>query len=86
MATDPSRHTPPDSAPLEIPEVAALMRLLANLNAGAMFALCLWLAWAAMDYTARQPGNTTSIPVGVCGCEFTEVTDWSGRTDVALRD
>jgi hypothetical protein len=46
-----------------IREVRLLMRLLTNLNAGAMLALCLWLAWAALDYNARQPDATGMIEV-----------------------
>jgi hypothetical protein len=67
-------------------EVDALMRLLTNLNAGAMLALCLWLAWAALDYNARQAGGTGAIKVQGCGCTLSEVTDWNGRLDVAARD
>jgi hypothetical protein len=67
-------------------EVNALMRLLTNLNAGAMLALCLWLAWTALDYNARQSGSAGVIKVQGCGCTLSEVTNWSGRFDVAARD
>lgn len=60
-----------------------LMRVLTNLNAGAMLALCLWLAWAAMDYTTRQSDATSSISFNGCDCKLNEVTNWSGRIDIA---
>lgn len=65
------------------PQVTALMRLLANLNAGAMLALCLWLVWAALDHNARQSGDAGVIQVQGCGCALNEATNWSGRLDVA---
>ena len=69
-----------------IREVRFLMRLLTNLNAGAMLALCLWLAWAAMDFNARKTDVTGMIEVHGCGCTLNEVTNWNGRLDVAVRD
>ncbi len=65
------------------PEVDALMRLLANLNAGAMLALCLWLAFAASDYNARRGGGDGAIQVQGCGCTLSEITNWNGRLDMA---
>lgn len=62
------------------PAIHRLMRLMAHLNIGATLALCLWLGWAAMDYTERSRQGTA---VGDCGCNLTEVTDWSGRIDIA---
>jgi hypothetical protein len=71
----------------EIPhEIDRLMRLLANLNAGAMLALCLWLASSAMDFNARQTDGAGEIRVQDCGCTLTGATNWSGRLDVAARD
>ncbi len=69
-----------------IREVRFLMRILTNLNAGAMLALCLWLAWAALDFSARQADAIGMIEVNGCGCTLREVTNWSGRLDVAVRD
>jgi len=69
-----------------IREVRFLMRLLTNLNAGAMLALCLWLAWAAIDYNTRQPGEVSSISFHGCDCKLNEITNWSGRIDVAATD
>jgi hypothetical protein len=66
-----------------IREVCLLMRMLTNLNAGAMLALCLWLAWAAMDFNAQQPLESTSIKVHGCGCVLNEITNWSGHINVA---
>ncbi len=66
--------------------IDALMRLLTKLNAGAMLALCLWLASAALDYNARQAGGAGTIKVHGCGCMLSEVTSWSGRRNVAARD
>jgi hypothetical protein len=63
-----------------------LMQMLTNLNAGAMFALCIWLAWAAMDYSVQQAETTSSISIDSCGCTLSEVTNWSGRIDIAVRD
>jgi|LakMenEpi03Aug12_release.lakeMendotaPanAssembly.Ray.scaffolds.fasta_scaffold305898_2 hypothetical protein len=65
------------------PEVDALMRLLANLNAGAMLALCLWLAFAALDFNSRHVDAAGVIEVQGCDCTLREVTDWSGRMNVA---
>jgi len=67
-------------------EVDVLMRLLAYLNAGAMLARCLWLAFAAMDYNARWADGAGVIRLQGCGCTLNEVTDWNGRLDVAARD
>jgi len=67
-------------------EINALMRTLTNLNAGAMLALCLWLAWAALDYNARQAGGTGTIKLQGCDCTLSEVTDWNWRLEVAARD
>lgn len=69
-----------------IREIHFLMRLLTNLNAGAMLALCLWLAWAAMDYTARQPEAISFQSINGCKCTLNEVTDRTGRIDIAARD
>lgn len=69
-----------------IGKISFLMRLLTNLNAGAMLALCLWLAWAALDFNARQSDVSGMIEVHGCGCTLNEVTNWSGRLDVAARD
>lgn len=66
-----------------IREVRFLMRMLTNLNVGGMLALCLWLAWAAMEHEVRRAGT---IKVHGCGCTLSEVTDWNGRLDVAARD
>jgi hypothetical protein len=68
------------------PEVDALMRLLTNLNAGAMLALCLWLAFAASDHNARRSGGDGVIQVQGCGCTLSEVTSWNSRLDMAARN
>jgi hypothetical protein len=63
------------------PEVDALMMLLANLNAGAMLALCLWLASAAFDYNARQAGQIHTVALlQQCGCNgiAREGAAWTG--------
>lgn len=60
-------------------EIDRLMRLLANINAGAMLALCLWLAWAAMDYSSR---NAATGDMRDCGCVLTE-TGIAARIDIA---
>lgn len=76
--------TDSDGGQHDIPRgVMALMKLLANLNAGVMLALCLWLVWAALDHNTRQSGDTGVIQVQGCGCTLSEVTNWSGRLDVA---
>jgi len=59
------------------------MRLLANLNAGAMLALCLWLAWAALDYNARRDTGAGVIRWHGCECALGEVTGWVGHPDTA---
>lgn len=69
-----------------IREVRFLMRMLTNLNAGVMLALCLWLAWAAMEHGVRHAGSAGMIKVRGCGCTLSEVTDWNGRLEVAVRD
>jgi hypothetical protein len=66
-----------------IREVRFLMRMQTNLNAGAMLALCLWLAWAALDYNSHQREISGKIEVHGCGCALSEVTNWSGNLNIA---
>jgi hypothetical protein len=80
---DTDAETPQPGIPREVDR---LMRLLANLNAGAMLALCLWLASSAMDFNARQADGAGGIRVQDCGCTLPGATNWSGRLDVAARD
>jgi hypothetical protein len=51
-----------------------------------MLALCLWLAWAALDYNSRQADTTGMVEVNGCGCTMRQVTDWGGRIEFAARD
>ena len=60
-----------------------MVRVLTNLNAGAMLALCLWLASAALEYEARAGSAGKALNMHDCGCAMSEVTDRSGRFDVA---
>jgi hypothetical protein len=73
---DTDAKTPQPGIPREVDR---LMRLLANLNAGAMLALGLWLAWAAMDYSGR---NAVTFSLRDCGCVLTE-TGIAARVDIA---
>lgn len=57
-----------ETAPGLPPEVDALMRLLAHLNAVAMLVLCVWLGSAALDYSARQ-ADPTVVSLQQCGCD-----------------
>lgn len=60
-----------------------LMRVLTNLNAGAMLALCLWLAFAAMDSQSSSELSRDALRFHGCDCVLHQVTDWAGRTDIA---
>lgn len=67
-------------------DVRFLMRMLTNLNAGAMLALCLWLAWAALDYNARHLPAQGAITVSGCGCVLNEMDGESGPVKFVARD
>ena len=66
-----------------IREVRFLMRLLINLNAGGMLALCLWLSFAAMDFNTRFTQESGAITVHGCSCVLNEIANGSGRINVA---
>lgn len=58
-----------DRNPAGIPrEVSALMKLLSSINAGAMIALCLWLAWAALDHQQHQADARDMLSLQGCNC------------------
>ena len=67
-------------------DITFLMRMLTNLNAGAMLALCLWLAWAALDYNTRHLPVQGAITVQGCGCVLNEMGDASGPVKFVARD
>jgi hypothetical protein len=44
------------------------MNLLSSINAGAMIALCLWLAWAALDHQQYQADARDVLSLQGCNC------------------
>ena len=79
MGTEPGNSNHP------VREINVLMRLLINLNAGVMLALCIWLSWAAMDHNARYSQGAAVIPLNGCGCSLGEMKDGLRKPDVAAR-
>lgn len=60
-----------------------LMRMLTNLNAGGMLALCLWLSWAALDFNAGHTQDTGTITLHGCGCSL-EAIAGQGRVNASV--
>ena len=48
--------------------VLSLMRLLTHVNAGAVLALCFWLAWSAWQAGEPYQGEIVRDPSPVCPC------------------
>ena len=69
-----------------ISRIRLLMRIITNLNAAAMLALCLWLSLAAMGSHDSSSLSGGVLRIHGCNCVLHQVTDWAGRTDVASRN
>jgi len=76
MDTDNPRKTTDSAIRVEywdMPEIAALLRIVAHINIGGAIALCLWvatLAWGAMPSKPMSPltGASTAVQPA-CRCE-----------------
>jgi hypothetical protein len=65
----------------DIPEVAALLRIMTHINNGGTLALCLWIAALALE-SGGKPDVTRDarLPVNGCQCEMMLVPiPWSPR-------